>query len=483
MDDAVTWVAAGDPEQITREGAWEETSFRYADTGHLATTEDGAALTVRFTSAGLILRLGQHAVPAYGAPNQGDLAVSIDGGPQRLIHPLEEPREIVLARDLPPGRHLARVEHRSSPRGSLVRIEAFGVADRPTGDLAFTLTGDHNAWLVDARAILTRDGQPVADRLVCNWLTGRCRLAGLPPGEGYRLELQAIGWQPAIIEGISIAPGHETCLPPVHLQADLATQARGFLFPRIGRQVVHRPGESFRARFQACDAEIVGAAIERRVGPATISRTLALTEDEAAAYYYDREITATLPDDTPPGLFDLTVTVRWPAQDAERSFRSPRSVMVMEEFPADPVFATWGHLDTQGQYQAQYLRELVCIANLAGADMILMAAACNPAYVAGALADAQMPFAVNFGNHQFPGHEQWFGPQEGAIDFGETLCVLNRSLPWHEETAQAEALLAARAGTRIKVINAFEANAPAELLDRHHVALIHDAHGPGARVM
>src|SRR4029450_2863139 len=36
----------------------------------------------------------------------------------------------------------------------------------------------------------------------------------------------------------------------------------------------------------------------------------------------------------------------------------------------------------------------------------------------------------------------------------------------------------------VKVINAFEHDAPvAEFLDRHRIQLLHDGHGPGARVM
>ncbi len=70
--------------------------------------------------------------------------------------------------------------------------------------------------------------------------------------------------------------------------------------------------------------------------------------------------------------------------------------------------------------------------------MVLIANECNPAYVAGALSSLVIPHAVNFGNHQFAGFEQWFGPQEGIIDFGPDLCILNRSLPWHEGTSQAD---------------------------------------------
>ena len=375
-----------------------------------------------------------------------------------------------------------RVTYHASEQGPAARIEAFGVAGAATGELGFTLSGEHNAYLVDARAVLSRDGEVVADRLVRNWLTGQCRLTGLPSGEGYRLELRAIGWEPAVVEGIAIEAGRETLLPPIYLPGDPDTRDRVFLFPRIGRQAIHRPGESFRARLQSYRCELLEVHIRRTVGPATISRALQFEEDEEAAFYYDREIVATLPDDTPPGLYDLHVKGQWPGYPEAYDFRSPRAVMVVDEFPEDPVFAGWAHLDTQGQYQAEYLRELAGIANLVGADMLLMACSCNPAYIAGALSGLEIPYAVNFGNHQFPGFEKWFGPQEGIIDFGPDLCILNRSLPWHEGAERADALLGARADARIRIINAFEYNAPLDLLDRYAVALVHDGHGPGPRV-
>jgi len=481
MAASVAWIPAGDEQHVTREGYWYESRFRYAPAPSLASGEDGAALTVRFEGTGLVLRLGAHAAPAYGWPNLGDLAIRIDDGPERVIHPVSQPREVILARDLPRGEHVARVEHRVCARGMSCRVEAFGVISEPSGDLAFNLTGRRNAFLVDARARLSHQGQIVRDCLVRNWLTGQCRIAGLPPGEGYRLEVQAIGWEPAVIESIAIEPGAETVLPPIHLLPDPATEAHGFRFPALGRQVARRPGESFRTRFAAHDSEIIGAHLERTVGPATISRPLAVVEDEAAAFYYDREIVATIAGDTPRGLYDLVVALGTGEHDWE--LRSPRAVMVVDEYPTDPVFMTWGHLDTWGQYQAEYLQHLADIANLLAADMVLNANAVNPAYISGALSRLQMPHVVTFGNHQFPGHERWYGRPVSAIDLGPDVRVLNFGLPWHEDISQAEALLAQTPEPRIAVINGFEHNAPIDFLDRHRVALIHDGHGPGRRVM
>jgi len=64
------------------------------------------------------------------------------------------------------------------------------------------------------------------------------------------------------------------------------------------------------------------------------------------------------------------------------------------------------------------------------------------------------------------------------------LTVLNFGLYWNNDLSKADALLSARANTRIKVINGFEHNAPVQtFLDKHSVAMIHDGHGPGTKVM
>ena len=73
-----------------------------------------------------------------------------------------------------------------------------------------------------------------------------------------------------------------------------------------------------------------------------------------------------LPQDIPPGLYDLSIRVSGSRGDFTR--QSPRSVYVVRDYPKDPVFMTFGHLDTQGQYQAEYERRLAEIANLIAPD-------------------------------------------------------------------------------------------------------------------
>ncbi|MBT4138772.1 MAG: hypothetical protein HOE48_12695 [Candidatus Latescibacteria bacterium] len=148
------------------------------------------------------------------------------------------------------------------------------------------------------------------------------------------------------------------------------------------------------------------------------------------------------------------------------------------------MFITFGHLDTQGQYQAEYERRLSEIANLIAPDMVLISNAVNPAYISGVHLALEMPYVITFGNHQIHGHERWYGDPVGIVDYGPDLSILNFGHPWHVDLSQADALLTSRAKTHTKVINALEHNAPVEtFLNKHNVQLIHDAHGPGKKVM
>ena len=476
------WVSALDIVRVLQSGTWWENQFRYARTACLETEDNGAALTFEFTGTGVALGLGQHAVSAYGQPSLGKLIATVDDGSPRVLYPGNEAQEVVLVRGLTQGKHKVRVEHRQN-RGEMgCRISGFRVLAEYSGDLSFVLNGEENGFFVDARAVVRQGGQVMRNTLVRNWLSGACRLTGLPAGKGYSLELVAYGWEPQRIEEIAIQKEKETRLPPVYLHRNLEARPQGVRFPVLGHPAIRRPGESFRVRLGAYDHTIGQVKLSRRVGPATISRTVAFEEDPSASFYYDREGTVKLPQDMPPGLYDLSIRVSGSRGDFTR--QSPRSVYIVQNYPKDPVFMTFGHLDTQGQYQAEYERQLAEVANLIAPDMVLISNAVNPAYISGSHLVLEMPYAITFGNHQFYGHEKWYGDQVGIIDYGPDLCILNFGHPWHVDLSQANALLSSRAKARIKVINAFEHNAPVKaFLDKHRVKLIHDAHGPGEKVM
>ena len=476
------WISALDEERVKRAGSWRDDRFRYAATASLASLEDKAALEMSFSGTGIAIRLGGHNVPSYGSPNLGLLIASIDGTIVKTIRPRGEPRELVLADGLDSGEHRLRIEHRVDEGGLAgCRVEGFRTWKGPRGVLRFQVNGEENEFLVDVRAILRRGSKEVRNLLVRNWMTGQASMTGLEPSAHYSLEVLASGWQSVRVDSLAIGEEEETVIPPIYLRRDESTVISRFRYPALNRQAIRRPGESFRARFLGYDASIDEVRLIRRIGPAVISRALEFEEDEAAAHYYDREVVAKLPADMPPGLYDLSVQITGGRRTG--FCKSPRSVHVVKDWPRDPVLVTFGHLDTSAQFQAEYLERIAEMANLLGADFVLQSNAVNPAYISGALARLEMPYVTHFGNHQFPGHEAWYGDPVGRIDFGPDISILNFGHLWFEDLSKAEALFEARTGAKIKIINAFEANAPVEFLNRHQVRLIHDAHGLGRKVM
>ncbi len=479
------WISAIDTEQVKRFGQWTETSFRYAENKHLITTETGAALECDFYGTGIVLRMDINAVPAYGTPNLGKIVVTVDEGKPQIYYPRSSPNEITITRELDNRRHRLRLEHHSNGEQSGCRILGFRVLKKNSGDLKFVINGEKNAYLVDARAVLKKNGKVMRNTLVRNRLTGQCCLGGLPPGDDYSLELNASGWKPVLLEKITVPAGSENILPPIYLYRDESTKNRWITYPALNRQAIHKPGETFRSQIIfspfANGAELIGIILRRNVVPASISRIPMFQEDSSAAYYYNREVTVTLPDDMPAGLYDLVFKVSYRGNFSE--LNSPRSVYVVKKYPENPVFLTFGHLDTGAQYQAEYLLRLANIANLIAPDMVLNSNAVNPAYISGALSILDMPYVITFGNHQFPGHEDWYGEVVNLIDYGPELCILNFGLPWRVNLSKAHSLLNSRVNIRCKIINTYENNAPVEtFLDRYKVNLLHDAHGTGKRV-
>jgi len=476
------WVSVTDEKVVSRSGQWQVDRFRFAARDHLLTTSAGAAIEFQFQGTGLALRLGNHAVPAYGKPSLGILEITVDDRQPTIIRPQITPLEVVVARNLKAGIHRAKIVHRLSGYRAGGRIEAFRAIQKGTGDVQFQVQGEENAFLVDVRAILSCDGQVIRNRLVRNWLNGHCALVDLPAASGYQLALRASGWRSAKTKPFRIQAGQAVTLPPIFLIRENETRISSFRFPVMNQPAIRKPGTVFSARFLGFDAEIKTVTLKRQEGAIVISRQVAFQEKRAAAFYYDREVSVQLPKDMPPGLYDLSVYVEGGRRT--RVCHSPRSVFVVREFPRNPVFVTFGHLDTSAQYQAEYLERLANVINLLSPDMVLMSNSVNPAYISGALARLKMPYVINFGNHQFYGNEKWYGSPVGIIDYGPGLSILNFGHPWHVNLDQADAFFTARKKVSCKIINAFEHNAPVKtFLDKHRVNLIHDAHGIGTKVM
>lgn len=476
---AQSWIPAIDSTRVASTGDWWVGSYQSAERPALGTTEDGAAVTVPFEGETLVLRFGQQGLPSNYADTFGYVRVEIDGESIVRVDPLADALEVVVGRNLGEGRHELRIVHEGNGSRTGVLIEQIGLFGSEVGEIAFSVTALKQAYLIDCRVTVTQHGKTVRSALSRNLRSGRCRLAGLPAGEGYRVNVQALGWESWTSDEIVVASGEEADLGSVFLRRSADANVRGVRFPTFGRPAIREPGESFNARFGAYGSGIDRVQIEREVGPAKITRTISFRVAEDRAFYYDQEIVGTISKDTPPGVYDLVISLKEVGWSSQR--RAPRSIYVPRRRPGkDPVFMTWGHYDTWGQYQAEYLSRVADAANLLGADMVLISNVTNPAYVTGALAEMDLPYMVTFGNHQYYGHEQWYGHPVHRVDFGD-ISILNFGLAWHEDIGLADKLLSETEAS-VRVINGFEANAPVEFLDRHRVSFINDAHGPGTKV-
>ena len=92
-----------------------------------------------------------------------------------------------------------------------------------------------------------------------------------------------------------------------------------------------------------------------------------ITENKALEYDGHGEGTIAVSSDTPPGLYDLVYKLEANGRQSEQV--SPRSVHIVAEFPKNPVFLTFGHMDTFGQEAAEYLERIAELSNLIAPDM------------------------------------------------------------------------------------------------------------------
>jgi hypothetical protein len=222
----------------------------------------------------------------------------------------------------------------------------------------------------------------------------------------------------------------------------------------MGIPAVLLAGGSFATRVALLGGSLESVELRRRTGPARISRRAVFTENKALESDGFAEGTITAAIDTPPGLYDLLFRLHAEGKHSEQM--APRSVYIVSEFPQNPVFLTFGHMDTFGQQPAEYLKRIAELANIIAPDMVLVSNEVNAAYVSGALSRLEMPHLVNFGNHEVSGHEEWYGNAVTVTDFGPDLSILNLSHAWHRDLSHAYALLESRAktGCKIKFIRA-----------------------------
>jgi hypothetical protein len=480
---AWSWISATNSDSVKKDGSWQNDQFRYAHSAHLKSYQDGAELTIAFSGTAIGIRLAGQNTPEYsgqGAASQGLLVCSIDGTVAKTVYCTQAGREHLVAHGLKPGDHILKIRHAAVNNQTGCRIDGFWTLPAATGSVTFQLTGERSQFLTDCRLIVVQGDKIIRSTIARNWISGTCSLL-LPAGTNYQIAMQAFGWQSVSSSAFDIAANTETTLTMPFLKRTASTIPYRFRYPSINNQAIRSRGSTFRARFLGFTATIKCVRIKRKIGDKTISRLLEFRELSDRADYYDREVEVMIPADTPIGIYGLEIAIEGSGRTSVA--KSPRSVAIITNYTQNPRFVSWGHLDTSGQYQAEYLQRLCSMANIIAPDMVLASNCVNPAYISGAMASLRSPYMVNFGNHQMPGHKHWYGADIQIVPLTPQINVLNYALPWFHGTEAASGLFNRYPDATYNIINGFESNAPIEFLNQHKVRLIHDAHGLGSKAM
>lgn len=450
--------------EVQSNGSWtKDVSNRLSYPEHLYTDNNGASLEVQFQGTGIVFVLEAHNNSSYSWGEQGagsgTVEGFVDGNKQIDVQINNSAREITMARNLSNGSHTARIVFNGSGR---CRVLGFRVLQGPTGDIEMTLPDVTSDNMIDVRAIVYKEGEEIRNTLNRNWISGATALGGLPVGE-HDLEIRAFGWV-THRQKINIEDGVKTNLGAIELKRDPATVRNGFEFPVIGNQAIIKMGESFTV--DGPTSGVTTAKLRGRHGPAVFSQDAAFSGS-----------TVTVSGITPPGLYDLILTT---STGEERI--APSSVYVVKDYPTDPSFMGWGHLNVWGQFRTEFLHRVVEMVNLVGPDMVLISNAVNGTYISGAMSDVFCPYIINFGNHQFDGHEKIFGPDVEFLTYGPDIQILNLNGEWSGSlTSQAESIFEAQPPAPIRIINSFEGNAPCGLLDGYNINFLHFAHGSASK--
>lgn len=418
----------------------------------------------------------QNPGPYYGQSN-GKIQVTVDGKLKKQINLLSSPLEVPVFNDLDSGWHNATLELEPENR-SFLGVDKFRVGDFPFASFAFRVFGEESYNLNNVRIRATsEDGKIILDKLGRNAISGECLVTGLKPGV-YNLEISASGWEPVFLRGMKISREGETVrLPPVWLKRDKRAQANtwGVLSPNRGRSVFIKPGDTFNIHCQGGPNAIVSSAT---LITKYLKIPLEIVDDNIYRYYYENIIKVKAPEKLPFDLYDLEIEFSYKSSYKWKAL-APQAAKVYKKFPDRFYFICFGHIDTWGQRNAEWLKEFSEMINLISPEFILISNGVNWAYISGALAGLREPYFITTGNHSYPNYEAFYGPRVSCFDFGPLRCV-NFGNPWSADWTQVDKKFAERPDASIRLINAYEANAPVkELLDKQHINLIHDAHGLG----
>ncbi|MDO9541585.1 MAG: carboxypeptidase-like regulatory domain-containing protein [Kiritimatiellia bacterium] len=399
------------------------------------------------------------------------LRYRIDDRPWQEIVQYAVSEVVVLAEDLPLGRHTVIVE---PTVGARCAVAGFCFAPQPlTSIRGIITTYNYSELLVDVRADIFKDDKIIRTDYVRSPHSGRFSIIGLAPGR-YCLRLTAAGWKAQVIDQVSLdGSGCKVDLGVIVLEREPACEARENMAAiGHGKSANTLPGGLFETIIP------LWAGPQKKALLISRFKTINLNVKEIRKLEFRRwnacgVASFQVPAGIPFDMYDLKLIYESGTHAVTQVLG--QAVCVREMLPADFYVAGCGHMNTWGQQPSEYLARVAEMAQLAGARMLLIANEVNAAYVCGALRNLRIPYVVTAGNHTMARWENFFGPKNLAYDDG-TMRVVTFSGPPYDSWNEAADLIGARPEVTNRILLCFEGFAPLSLIRDKKVSLLFDGH-------
>ncbi|NQU09446.1 hypothetical protein HQ590_01535 [bacterium] len=406
----------------------------------------------------------------YGSTGPVKLQCRVDNRPPQQISCLTARRMIPLAEDLAPGPHGITVELRE---GRWAPIDAFVFATEALAGVVGTITAErYSELLTDVQIEILRGNDVVRTEYGRNPVNGTFVMLGLAPGT-YRVRISAPAWQTYESGEFKIdRAGQKVDLGVISLAFDPELDAwMGDQTIGYARTANTVPGGTFVARLRN-EPPVQSAQLVSRLK--TIDLAVTRTDPVAVKSAADMaRVTFRVPANAPHDLYGLRL------QYGNWTTTLPQAVCVREPLPARYHVAAVGHMNTWGQQTSDYLARVAATAQLGGARLVMIGNEVNAAYVAGALKDLRIPYLITDGNHTMAHWDDFFGPASIAYDDGPLRVVTFNGSPYRS-WAEAGRLIRERRSATCRVLLAFEAFPPMNLVRQGQVNLLFDGHSGDA---
>lgn len=410
----------------------------------------------------------------YDSGTGSKLRCRVDDRPAQDVWFATARQIIPLSENLPPGRHVVEVV--AAERYSV--IDAFVFSSQPLSVVQGVVTTDgYSELLMEVRAELFAGDKLIRSEYVRNPVNGTFDLLDVAPGT-YRLRFTANGFGSHESAPFTIAhAGEKIDLGVIVLPFDRDLIRHGsYTHPSISAKCQRTfnvtPGGSFDT-----EIELPGPLESARLVSRFKTIDLKVEDRHQTPMFHTYSPLHTLTIEVPPATpYDMyTLETRFKGAWGGQTNRWPQTVCVREPLPGSFAIAGISHMNTWGQQTSEYLARVAELVQLAGARVLLIANEVNAAYIAGALKELRIPYAITAGNHTMARWDDFFPQRCQAFDDGP-MRIVRFSNEITASWSEARDLLTARKDATARILLCYEAFPPLDLIRDGKVNLLFDGH-------